>query len=198
MKKLLLLTLVLLGGFGTASATRDKSATIYVKADAAPQIHLWDNDGDITTWGSLPTMSSTTLNGITVYKYDVTFAGQYNFLVRNSSTSNQSSNVTNQTTDVYYYWNGESESAPSYRAINWVVAGSRALTNNYEEWAGTSSNNKMTSTDDETFTLSVTSRPLKAGVTYKYKVVGDGTTWLPGSDKEITVDADGLYDITFT
>ena len=56
----------------------------------------------------------------------------------------------------------------------------------------------MTSTDDETFTLSVTSRPLKAGVTYKYKVVGDGTTWLPGSDKEITVDADGLYDITFT
>ena len=182
-----------------------KEATVYVKTKYAnvPRIHVWDtgDGGTSTTWGDngsgLPVMTATTLNGTTVYMYTIKFNDTYKFLFKYKD-GNQSSNVTGNSTDVYYYWDEGNNTTPTYRGINWVVAGSRQITANHEQWNSTSTNNKMTTTNDETFTLTVTNRPLKAGVTYRYKVVGDGRSWRPNSDKELTVDADGLYDITFS
>jgi hypothetical protein len=199
MKKLITLLLVLTGMVSTAMAA---TATIYVKSggSGAPNIWLW-GDGVTNPTSTWPgeQMTTATVNGITVYKYDVTYTGEnYSFLLNYNGNEKKSNDVTTSGT-VYYYWDGNNSSTPSYRGINQVVSGSRQITAGNVEWDTSSSDNKMTTTDDETFTLTVTGRVLKGGETYSYKICADGgRAWVPNDNKTLSVTEDGVYDITYT
>lgn len=61
--------------------------------------------------------------------------------------------------------------------------------------------NKMTKQNNGTYILEKKGKALTAGTEYKYKLVKDGSIWIPdGSDNDaiLTVSADGTYDIVFT
>jgi hypothetical protein len=90
-------------------------------------------------------------------------------------------------------------SAYSVGSWSWVVAGSRHITDEYQEWNSSfGSVNVMTLTSGLTFTYTVSNKALKAG-TYSYKYVADND-WRGdnGANYTVTINEDGVYDLTFT
>ena len=83
-------------------------------------------------------------------------------------------------------------------ADTYVVAGSQAILGS--NWNGTDVNNQMTPQSDGTMKLRKSSLALAAG-TYEYKIVKNGSTWIPdgmGNNQKVYISEEGLYDITFT
>ena len=79
----------------------------------------------------------------------------------------------------------------------YVVAGSSILLGS--NWNGTDTNNQMTSTDGQTYTLVKEGVKLEANINYEYKIVKNGNTWIPnGNNIIIKVDETGIYTVTFT
>ena len=78
----------------------------------------------------------------------------------------------------------------------YVVAGSSILLGS--NWNGTDTDNQMTSTDGQTYTLVKEGVTLEANINYEYKIVKNGSEWYPAQNQKVTVDATGIYTITFT
>lgn len=108
MKKLLLLTLVLLGGFSTAFA--DDTWTVYVKATAKPYIHAWKGTSTTICDNAEMEGCSVTVDGITFnYKKEVTTdTGEFSFLLKKSSAwdDNKTVDIHNAKNDVYVSYDG--------------------------------------------------------------------------------------------
>ena len=80
----------------------------------------------------------------------------------------------------------------------YVVAGNGAIVNNGVVWDGTAEENKMTTSDDENYTLTVNNIELTPG-TYEYKIVKNNVQWIPeGENKTIEIEEHGIYNITYT
>ncbi len=78
----------------------------------------------------------------------------------------------------------------------YVVAGVKAMMGT--EWNGTDTNNQMTSSDGVNYTLVKEGVTLETGIAYDYKIVKNGTDWYPDQNQQVTVEATGIYTITFT
>lgn len=84
----------------------------------------------------------------------------------------------------------------------YVVAGSKQIVNGDADWATAEEANLMT-LDEGTglYTLTITEATLENGVTYEYKVVKNGTNYIPdgvGNNRTITVDETAVYTIVYT
>lgn len=64
-------------------------------------------------------------------------------------------------------------------------------------WSPTDENNLMTSVGGGTYELTKSNVALQPD-TYEYKVVKNGTTWMPGNNMTIQITEAGIYDITIT
>ena len=81
----------------------------------------------------------------------------------------------------------------------YIIAGVTAICGS--SWSGTDTNNQMTSTDGVTYTLVKEGCTLEAGTAYEFKVVKNGSTWIPsgtGNNSKLTVTENGTYTVTFT
>ena len=65
-------------------------------------------------------------------------------------------------------------------------------------WNGTDTNNQMTSTDGQTYTLVKEGVKLDANINYEYKIVKNGSEWYPAKNQIVAVKKTGIYTITFT
>ena len=91
------------------------------------------------------------------------------------------------------------EVAPPPAEDTYVVAGNGPATNGVE-WDGTAEVNKMTTTDKDTYTLVVENATLAADGIYTWKVVKNGSEWIPdgmGNDLKLEVAEDGIYTVTY-
>lgn len=152
MKKLLLLTLVLLGGFSTAFADAP-TYSIYIKS-SNPEgcyIHVWGaTDGNTTGFGdNLSGLPSTTLHGTTYYVKSV--KGSYNFLCDNGSwdADKKTSDQTNKSEDLYIEYNGGNKLTDIADYINSVN-----LPGSHNSWAAGSS--VFTDNGDNSYTYELT------------------------------------------
>ena len=67
------------------------------------------------------------------------------------------------------------------------------------DWTGTNEDLLMTTTDNTTYTFTKENLKLESGIEYGFKVVKNGSTWIPGGDNiTIKVDGTGIYSVTFT
>ena len=69
------------------------------------------------------------------------------------------------------------------------------------DWSGTNEDLLMTTTNNTTYTFTKENLKLESGVEYKYKVVKNGSTWIPdgmGTDIILTVGETAIYSVTFT
>lgn len=85
------------------------------------------------------------------------------------------------------------------KADVYVVAGTSALLND-EEWNATSTVNQMTLVDG-VYTLVIDEVHLEDGANYEYKIVKNGTQYIPegyGNNLILTVDKTAVYEVTFT
>lgn len=98
-------------------------------------------------------------------------------------------------------FNSDSKTVNAYTITTWTIAGDngRGLIDN--SWSTTDTNYDMTSTDGDTYTLTLTNRTLTAG-TQQYKVcgnhawnvsVGSGT-----QNASLNIPSAGVYNVTFT
>lgn len=98
-------------------------------------------------------------------------------------------------------FNSDSKTVNAYTITTWTIAGDngRGLIDN--SWSTTDTNYDMTSTDGDTYTLTLTNRTLTAG-TQQYKVcgnhawnvsVGSGT-----QNVSLNIPSAGVYNVTFT
>ena len=91
------------------------------------------------------------------------------------------------------------EVAPPPAVDTYVVAGNGPATNGVV-WDATAEVNKMTTEDNDTYTLVVENAELAADGIYTWKVVKNGSIWIPdGMDNDLTVDIaeDGIYTVTY-
>ena len=99
------------------------------------------------------------------------------------------------------------EIAPPPAEDTYVVAGTGIALNRNTEgeiifWIGTAEENKMTTEDKDTYTLVVENVTLKTTDDLGWKVVKNGSTWIPeGTNNNLTVsgvEADAIYTVTYT
>jgi hypothetical protein len=92
-------------------------------------------------------------------------------------------------------------------ADTYVVAGSglalnRTAGNKIISWDGSAEENKMTTSDDDTYTLVVENLTLNKSDDLEWKVVKNGSTWIPGgTNNNLTVSGvteSAIYTVTYT
>ena len=91
------------------------------------------------------------------------------------------------------------EIAPPPAEDTYVVAGNGPATNGVE-WDATAEVNKMTTEDNDTYTLVVENAELAADGIYTWKVVKNGSIWIPdgmGNDLTVDIAEDGIYTVTY-
>ena len=91
------------------------------------------------------------------------------------------------------------EVAPPPAEDTYVVAGNGPATNGVE-WDATAEVNKMTTEDNDTYTLVVENAELAADGIYTWKVVKNGSIWIPdgmGNDLTVDIAEDGIYTVTY-
>ena len=82
---------------------------------------------------------------------------------------------------------------------SYYIAGSAEILDG-NAWAVVNEN-KMIKQDDGSYKLEKKGKELLAGTDYKFKLVKDGSEWIPnGTDNDavLTVETDGVYDIVYT
>ena len=93
------------------------------------------------------------------------------------------------------------EVAPPPTEDTYVVAGAPASLFG-TEWSGTAEANKMTkNTETGLYELKFTGVAFTAATTIEYKIVKNGSTWIPegmGNNQTVAIEAAGTYDIIFT
>ena len=95
----------------------------------------------------------------------------------------------------------DSKTVNAYTITTWTIAGDngRGLIDN--SWSTTDTNYDMTSTDGDTYTLTLTNRTLTAG-TQQYKVCGnhewDVSVGSGTQNASLNITSAGVYDVTFT
>ncbi len=78
-----------------------------------------------------------------------------------------------------------------------IVAGSAAALNGTQDWASSNTDNLMTLTGENTYTLEVTNCTLEQGASYEFKVVMDGN-WYPTNNVSFTVAETAVYTVVYT
>ena len=193
----------------------------------AGEIYLIGSDGTWEPNHASATLTETATAG--VYEGEVTFTGNYFAVVKNlasagdwdtlNSTDNRfaASNFSvgkecnlDQTGDV----SSKLETPGKYKvtvnlnsmtiklvlveeaADKYYVAGVDALG---LDWTGKNEDLLMTTTDKTTYTFTKENLTLESGIEYGFKVVKNGSTWIPGGDNiTIKVTETGKYTVTFT
>ena len=115
------------GNSQTGSATYkkvDPSAviTVYVKADTAPYLYVWDDDKNTLngTWPGKQLTNTKTANGTEFWYFPVENCSKFNVIFNNGSGS-QTADITGITEDTYFSYNGSTGysklSASSYADV---------------------------------------------------------------------------------
>ena len=149
--------------------------------------HGWKVVKNGSTWIPEGTNNNLTVSGITEY---ATYTVTYTYVI---STDSKTA-VAVKT--------GE---APPPPADTYVVAGSgialnRTAGNEIISWNGSAEENKMTTSDDDTYTLVVENLTLSTSDNLDWKVVKNGATWIPGGDNLSVsgVTENAIYTVTYT
>ena len=149
--------------------------------------HGWKVVKNGSTWIPGGTGNNLTVSGITEY---ATYTVTYTYVI---STDSKTA-VAVKT--------GE---APPPPADTYVVAGSglalnRTAGNEIISWNGSAEENKMTTSDNDTYTLVVENLTLNTSDNLDWKVVKNGATWIPGGDNLSVsgVTENAIYTVTYT
>ena len=149
--------------------------------------HGWKVVKNGSTWIPGGTNNNLTVSGITEY---ATYTVTYTYVI---STDSKTA-VAVKT--------GE---APPPPADTYVVAGSglalnRTAGNEIIFWNGSAEENKMTTSDDDTYTLVVENLTLNKSDDLGWKVVKNGATWIPDGDNLSVsgVTENAIYTVTYT
>ena len=166
--------------------------------------HCW-NGTYSTNWnGDQMTFVGGTNGGRSVYAWS-TNAGTPGMIIFNNGSS-QTGDLTFHN-GYYYYNNGNSTNSnyanlsfptlPVVVADTYVVAGPSSIFGS--NWDGSASANTMTEGNDGNYTLTLNNVSLTASTSYEYKVVKNGSQWIPSGDNlTFNVPLNGSYNITFT
>ena len=151
--------------------------------------HGWKVVKNGSTWIPEGMGNNLTVSGITEY---ATYTVTYTYVI---STDSKTA-VAVKT--------GE---APPPPADTYVVAGSgialnRTAGNEIISWNGFAEENKMTTSDNDTYTLVVENLTLSTSDDLEWKVVKNGSTWIPGgTNNNLTVSGvteNAIYTVTYT
>ena len=151
--------------------------------------HGWKVVKNGSTWIPGGTNNNLTVSGITEY---ATYTVTYTYVI---STDSKTA-VAVKT--------GE---APPPPADTYVVAGTglalnRTAGNEIISWNGSAEENKMTTSDDDTYTLVVENLTLSTSDDLEWKVVKKGSTWIPGgTNNNLSVSGvteNAIYTVTYT
>lgn len=144
MKKLLLLTLVLLGGFSTASAQRvGSNAKIYIKNSVGWSkmfMHIFSATSGNTTWPGEEMTETETINGVTYFVKEFNPSSGAKFVLTDGTTSGGKQ----QTVD----WNNTS--VDLFLDVTTTLSGNKRSISRLEAWY-------LYNTDDDTYSLVETS-----------------------------------------
>lgn len=108
MKKLITLCVMLVTCMATSFA--DNTATIYVKADAAPYLYVWQNESDELNgdWPGTPMSETTIVKGATFYTKTISYTADGFNLILNDNQGNQTSDISGDG-DIYLTYNGSKD-----------------------------------------------------------------------------------------
>ena len=180
-----------LGGTG---ASDSRMISFPVTGPATIKIHFAhaSNSGDprtlkldAGTFGTNVASQQVTAGGTATLTYDYTGTEEQTFYAYSASSG----------LNLYAVIVSEYVAPDTY-----IVAGQTAIVNGDVAWDGTIEANKMTTTDKENYTLTVSNLKLAAG-TYEYKIVKNGLIWIPdGVDNnlQVIIPEYGIYNITYT
>ena len=158
---------------------------------------------DGTSYTATLTKSGVTLSTGTTYSCKVAFNKDWN---DNPSYGNGGNNYTftvdkSGTYDVTITFNLKTHTVSHTATLQpdtYVVAGTENIFGS--NWNGTDANNAMTTNDNgATYSLTKTNVTLMDGPTYQYKVVKNGSTWIPNDNQTIVPSqGSGIYNLTIT
>ena len=97
-------------GSSTYTKVEGSSITIYVKADDAPYLYVWDDDGTVLndSWPGTEMSSTTTIDEVSYYYQTFTDVTSINIILNCGSNSCQTSNIEGITSDTYLTYDGGS------------------------------------------------------------------------------------------
>ena len=149
--------------------------------------HGWKVVKNGSTWIPGGTGNNLTVSGITEY---ATYTVTYTYV------------ISTDTKTAVAVKTGE---APPPPADTYVVAGSgialnRTAGNENIFWNGSAEENKMTTSDNDTYTLVVENLTLNTSDDLGWKVVKNGATWIPDGDNLSVsgVTENAIYTVTYT
>lgn len=103
------------GGTGTGDDDKtEKTANVYVQADEAPNVYVWDaNKSPISAaWPGTKATESTIINGVKYWKTTFTYtASTYNVIFNMGGDDTKTKNITGLTGDVYYKYDSSRKTA---------------------------------------------------------------------------------------
>ena len=220
MKKLITLLLVLTGCVGTMSATEYtvyfKPSSNWASASAWFALYMEPNSGS-----SSQVKFTETSSGSGLYKatYNSTYDKKIQIIRKDPNSPNDLTSTSNPpcwgwspdlscpSSDILIDNSSDSDwnfsTTETILSSSWLLAANRHIANGYIDWQGDpskSASNVMSTTDNISYTLTVSNRPLKAG-RYGFKFVGDdwyGNLDDSGNNYYIEIANDDYYDITYT
>lgn len=156
---------------------------------------------------AMTVVGRTNQNGKKIYAWYHANKAPGKIIFTNKNDGNQQTGDLTYVNGRYYYNNGNDTNddyvnlsfptLPTPVADTYVVAGPSSIFGS--NWDGTASANTMTEGNDGTYTLTLYNVNLTASTSYEYKVVKNGSQWIPsGNNLTYNVPLNGSYNITFT
>ena len=163
--------------------------TIYVKADTAPYLYVWDGDTNGDWPGKLMT-ETTTAYGETWWKKEIN-ATSVKFIL-NDGNGNQTSDIGNVTHDVYYSYDGNTTATIAH---SYLQLGTNMLSDGDNNWNVIPEMNY----DDETaeYSYTISRDDIKCTGTYKFKIIVDDK-WRTYSGSATNIDLSGETEYALT
>ena len=169
--------------------------------------HCW-NGNYSTQWpGDVMEFVGGTNGGRSVYAWtNARYTPGMIIFTNKNDGSQQTADLTYH--NGYYYYNNGNSTNSNYANLSfptlpvvvndtYVVAGPSSIFGS--NWDGTSSANTMDEGSNGNYTLTLNNVSLTASTDYEYKVVKNGSQWIPSGDNlKFSVPLNGTYNITFT
>ena len=142
-----------------------------------------------TTQGTPGMIVFTNKNDGSYQTGDLTFVNGRYYYSNGTGTNDNYTNLTNS--------NAIPTLPVAPQPDTYVVAGPAAMFG--DNWNGTSTANTMTEGNDGKYRLTLYNLTLTASTSYEYKVVKNGTEWIPNTvdNASFSVALNGAYDVTF-